>query len=648
MKTLTFTLFLALICGFGFAQYQDKSNEYLKHQLSITQSDTNSVKVLSQLCFNYSDVNPDSAKLFGEKALVLARKVNFKKGKAIALTYLGRYYGSQGEASKALKLHFDALQINEAYQFKTQTALSLNFIGVMYNSLQQNSIAKYYFLKSEETAKGLTLFWQLSLDLNIGEVYRSLNQLDSAQIYLKKAGDEFKSSSIKDSEEVRYLNLLGQTQYDLGNHQKGLDTLRKSYLLSSSPLMMAHTGNIIAKFYKEMNQPDSAISYAKKSLNSANKQNNNIGKLKSAELLAELYEAKDPKQALYYQKIAKTANDELYGIKKIQELQQIISDEQQRQREIESQKIIYQNQLTQYLLLAGLGVMFLIGFILYRNNRQKQKANAILQGKNEEIQSTLSKLKSTQAQLIQAEKLASLGELTAGIAHEIQNPLNFVNNFSELSVELLQELSDEIKAPIGGLGAELLADISQNLEKINHHGKRASSIVKGMLEHSRASTGVKELTDINALADEYLRLAYHGLRAKDSNFNATLETHFDENLPKIEVIPQDIGRVLLNIINNAFYAVSVGRTSSSSAKVIISTKRLDNFIEIRITDNGIGMNEATKAKIFQPFFTTKPTGQGTGLGLSLAYDIVTKGHDGTIEVSSIEGQGTTFIVALPA
>ncbi len=198
----------------------------------------------------------------------------------------------------------------------------------------------------------------------------------------------------------------------------------------------------------------------------------------------------------------------------------------------------------------------------------------------------------------------------------------------------------------------MLSDLSQNQEKINHHGKRASSIVKGMLEHSRASTGVKELTDINALADEYLRLAYHGLRAKDSSFNSDFKTNFDENLPKIAVIPQDIGRVLLNLFNNAFYAVSKQNLFSDltglyTPKVVVSTEQVDNQVVIKVSDNGTGMSEATKAKIFQPFFTTKPTGEGTGLGLSLTYDIITKGHGGTLEVETKEGEGTTFIINLP-
>jgi two-component system, NtrC family, sensor kinase len=280
----------------------------------------------------------------------------------------------------------------------------------------------------------------------------------------------------------------------------------------------------------------------------------------------------------------------------------------------------------------------------------------------EELELTLLQLRTTQTQLIQSEKLASLGELTAGIAHEIQNPLNFVNNFAELSVELAKELKEELARPEKdwGLIDDLTNDLMQNQDKINHHGKRASNIVKNMLEHSRTSTGVKELTDINALADEYLRLSYHGLRAKDKNFNATMVTHFQESLPMITVIPQDIGRVLLNLINNAFYAVNQrshqllsnaqideSAESKYTPSVFVSTKQIKKTIEIRVKDNGTGMPESVKNKIFQPFFTTKPTGQGTGLGLSLSYDIVTKGHGGTLKVETKEGEFTEFIITLP-
>lgn len=295
-----------------------------------------------------------------------------------------------------------------------------------------------------------------------------------------------------------------------------------------------------------------------------------------------------------------------------------------------------------------------------RNLAQEQEKQHLLSTQNEllekqvatrtsELKKSLLSLKAAQAQLVQSEKLASLGELTAGIAHEIQNPLNFVNNFSEVSTELIDEMKEELERGDTEEVKAIAEDLQKNLQKIAHHGKRASSIVKGMLEHSRMGTGERQLTDINALCDEYLRLSYHGMRAKDKSFNAEFELITEPDLPRISVVSQDVGRVLLNLINNAFYAVNVTRASSPSfkPKVSVLTEKSDNQLIIKVKDNGAGMSDKVKAKIFQPFFTTKPTGQGTGLGLSLAYDIITKGHGGKIEVESAEGNGTTFTIRLP-
>ncbi len=265
------------------------------------------------------------------------------------------------------------------------------------------------------------------------------------------------------------------------------------------------------------------------------------------------------------------------------------------------------------------------------------------------IESTLAELKSTQSQLIQSEKMASLGELTAGIAHEIQNPLNFVNNFSEVSHELIDEMKEELDLGNYKEAKEIAEDVKQNLEKIRHHGKRADGIVKGMLQHSRKESGKKEPTDINALADEYLRLAYHGLRAKDKSFNAELVTHFDKDIGVVNIIAQDIGRVILNLITNAFHAVNEKKHKAKDGFkpiVIVETKKLENSVRIVVSDNGLGIPENVISKVFQPFFTTKPTGQGTGLGLSLAYDIV-KAHSGELTVETKPGEGTTFTVKLP-
>ncbi len=298
------------------------------------------------------------------------------------------------------------------------------------------------------------------------------------------------------------------------------------------------------------------------------------------------------------------------------------------------------------LMLIGFGILKYQRAKTIRKEREKNQKKELEQAK--EIEKAYTELKSTQSQLIQSEKMASLGELTAGIAHEIQNPLNFVTNFSEVSNELIDEMIEEIENNDFEEVKAIATDVKQNLDKINHHGKRADGIVKGMLQHSRSSDGKKESTDINALADEYLRLTYHGLRAKDKSFNADFKTEFDESLSKIEVVPQDFGRVLLNLINNAFYAVNNKKKTAGEdyqPKVLVKTKKTENQLEISITDNGNGIPDSVVSKIFQPFFTTKPTGQGTGLGLSLSYDII-KAHGGELKVETKEEVGTTFIIQL--
>ncbi|MGH2648262.1 MAG: ATP-binding protein, partial [Ginsengibacter sp.] len=301
------------------------------------------------------------------------------------------------------------------------------------------------------------------------------------------------------------------------------------------------------------------------------------------------------------------------------------------------------------------GLLFLaVIFMMYRyqkrrlleKERTKTREKELRQAK--EIEKAYHELRNTQAQLIHSEKMASLGELTAGIAHEIQNPLNFVNNFSDINKELVDELKDELKAGNTEDAILIADDIKDNEEKINHHGKRADAIVKGMLQHSRTSTGQKELTDINALADEYLRLAYHGMRAKNKSFNAKFKTDFDNSIEKINIVPQDIGRVLLNLYNNAFYAVNEKKKTAEEKyepRVSVTSKKMSNEVLLTVMDNGNGIPQKIVDKIFQPFFTTKPTGEGTGLGLSLSYDII-KAHGGDIKVETKEGEGSTFIIKL--
>jgi two-component system, NtrC family, sensor kinase len=363
--------------------------------------------------------------------------------------------------------------------------------------------------------------------------------------------------------------------------------------------------------------------------------NNNL-KLAGAGFLREIFDLKNEIDSAYhYSRMEASISAEIFSQNNRNRIQALSFNDQIRAIEEKAKEDAYRSQIKLYGLLVGLGTFLIIAFILYRNNRLKQNTNQLLEA-------TLADLKSTQSQLIQSEKMASLGELTAGIAHEIQNPLNFVNNFSDLNMELAAELKQEIVKGNYSDALDLAKDIKANEEKINHHGKRADGIVKGMLMHSRSGKGEKALTNINALAEEYLKLSFHGLRAKDKKFNADFKTDFDPDLPQINIVPQDIGRVLLNLINNAFQAVN---GFGDNPLVTISTKKLEKAIEISISDNGPGIPDAIKHKIFQPFFTTKPSGQGTGLGLSLSYDIV-KAHGGELKLETAVNTGTTFKIKL--
>ena len=415
--------------------------------------------------------------------------------------------------------------------------------------------------------------------------------------------------------------------------------------------------NGLATTFKKNTEVDSSIFYANKVLDASKQTHYPVAKLTALNLLADIYQAKGKVDSVAkYLQLTVATKDSLFSQQKALQIQSMTFAEEQRSQEQIQEQQQYRNRLILYGLIGALIIFLVVSVILYRNNQHKQEAYALLQMQKTEtdiqklkVEETLANLRSTQAQLIQSEKMASLGELTAGIAHEIQNPLNFVNNLSEVNKELLTEMSNEISKGNYRDVKALARDVINNEEKVSEHGKRADAIVKGMLQHSRTRSGGKEPADINVLVDEYLRLAYHGLRAKDKSFDAKTETNFDNTIEKIDLVPQDIGRVVLNLINNAFYAVNEKRKTAGGdyqPTVNVQTKKLSGKIEIRVRDNGSGIPEKVGDKIFQPFFTTKPTGQGTGLGLSLAYDIV-KAHGGEIKVQSKEGEGSEFIVQLP-
>ena len=667
MKLFTTTIFAFLSCITGFTQNR-KLIDSLHHQLAMAKDDQSRIHTQIALCSNYRLGNSDSSIYYGQMAISLAQKNNYPAGEIAALSFMSLTLGQVGNLSKAVEIGFKALQIAKSNNLDSLTGAALNSIGELYIVLKDYPKALNYFQRQKKLHEKRKVSQGFAYAMyDIGNVFEETNQLDSAKYYEEQALECFRSMNY---EEPLVYKTLGNIEMKLGNLSKALSYYQQSLQIAiqnNEHRASASAYNKIASFYKFVNKPDSGIYYARKSLEETELTFHKKTILEAVTLLSEFYEQKDTKEALRYLKIANTYKDSLFSTGNIQNIQALFDKEEEHQKEIEAAQIKYRDQLKQYAFIAGLGILLLIASILYRNNRQKQKANKILEA-------TLTNLRATQSQLIQSEKMASLGELTASIAHEIQNPLNFVNNFSELNKELVQEAkSDLTKGDIEEATA-ILNDLESNSEKINHHGKRAADIVKGMLQHSQSSSGNKEPTDINVLADEYLRLAYHGLRAKDKSFNVTMKTDFDESIGKINIIPQEIGRVILNLINNAFYAVNDRaytqqlRTNNKPYEptVTVSTKKLSDKIEIRVKDNGNGMPASIKEKIFQPFFTTKPTGQGTGLGLSLAYDIV-KAHDGTITVNSKfgppggelkvdtppaglvgkGGEGSEFIIQLP-
>jgi two-component system, NtrC family, sensor kinase len=298
------------------------------------------------------------------------------------------------------------------------------------------------------------------------------------------------------------------------------------------------------------------------------------------------------------------------------------------------------------------------GFVLiYGDVTERKRAEQEIRAARDTSERALQELQTAQASLLHAQKMAALGQLTAGIAHEIKNPLNFVNNFADLSVELLNELKERAAPAVASLGDDTSAEIDEivamltgNLSKIAEHGRRADGIVKSMLAHSRGGSGDRQSTDVNALLEEALNLAYHGARAQDQNFNITLERELDRTLAPIEVVPQDVTRVFLNLFGNGFYAADKRRREAGDGfrpVLKVTTKDLGEAVEIRVRDNGTGIPPEFRDKLFQPFFTTKPTGEGTGLGLSISYDIITQQHGGTLEVDSMFGEFTQFTIRLP-
>ncbi|MFI5153642.1 MAG: ATP-binding protein [Chitinophagales bacterium] len=651
---LSFLLLFSLV----EVRAQQSKVDHLKFALSLARTDTDRVLLMDTLIYYYSFYDPDSSFSYARKAIGLSQSINYLYGQFAGYFHLGIASIILGDYSKALESQTSALKIAEQLTNRRLQSIahlhvimgfSYRIMGKYRESIDQHDLAVQYQMASGWPRKYLTNSYN-----DAAIAYSMMGQSDSAKLCADSAYDLLKSSR---KPFYFAFDNQGRVQYWFGNYPLAEKFFRdgiRRYAWdpqTDNNYYLAAMYNDLANVLLKTGQHDSSIHYAGLAFQISQKNKFLHYERDAANVLSQVYESlHKPDSVVRYLKKSIAANDSIFSQSRVRQFQSVEFSEEQRQKELENVKEKYRAQVRFYLLLAALVVFLLVASILYRNNRQKQKANILLNTQKKEIEQALSSLKATQKQLIQSEKMASLGELTAGIAHEIQNPLNFVNNFSEVNKELIGELKLEIAK---GNAAEMIAiagNIEANEDKILLHGKRADAIVKGMLQHSRSGSGQKEARDLNAIADEYLRLSYHGLRARDNGFNTIMQTDFDEKMGKINIVPQDIGRVLLNLYNNAFYSAYEKKKrlgGEFEPSVIISTKWTPNFAEIRIRDNGMGVPQRNLDKIFQPFFTTKPSGQGTGLGLSLAYDIVVNEHGGELTMNSAEGEFAEFIVKLP-
>ena len=668
-KFIVLIILFASIQLLGLSQTRMEIDS-IKHELSIATQDTTKALLMAQLCQFYKWNRPDSALYYGNNAIILSRHINFPKAELTALGGIILTHLDIGNDSKALQITLEALKIAERNPDWPGKPNLLYHLATIYTKTKDYEKALSYFKESKIEAEAIRPWFASIAEAGIASTFLKMNQLDSAFYYSKLA----KVNSERLNPVVTMHNttrVLGEIYFEAGIYDSALILNKQALQISNNSSALFNCNYNIARIYQKVGKLDSALFFANKAQDIAEESGIYSDLIRGEILLSEFYEKTDPEKALQFSKSAIAYRDSLDDLRIQTGLEAFIDyDEQERQYEIEAAKVAYQNQVQRLWIFSisiGLLSLLVLAFILFRNNKLKQKANALLQEQKEKIQSTLEKLKSTQAQLIQSEKMASLGELTAGIAHEIQNPLNFVNNFSELNKELVEEATHELEKGEVEETKAILKDLGENSQKIAHHGKRADAIVKGMLEHSRANKGEKVLTDINALADEYVRLSYHGLRAKDKSFNADFKLELDPDLPKVNVVASDIGRVILNLVNNAFNACAERSRSEVYEKakstpqppeggegykpeVTVKTTMTkspsgDLGVEISVQDNGSGIPDSIKEKIFQPFFTTKPTGSGTGLGLSLSYDIV-KAHGGELRVNSNEKSGSEFIIHL--
>ncbi|TGE15808.1 ATP-binding protein [Hymenobacter elongatus] len=640
--------FLLLACLFRAVPIaaQSPALDSLRRLARQPQPDSNRVVLLCQISDQYWALRTDSAEAYARRALALARRARYQHGEGEALNRLGAAL-RESNLARALELFQESLRIAEARHDLPLQAQNLRSIGIIYVYLRDRKQGLSYYFQALRIGQQLHAERRVVIELsNIGLAYDLYNELDSARYYQQQAYQLAQ----------RLHTPTNYILYGLGNvarKQGQLAAARNYYhrsILESAALRHQRSSNFayvgLATLQQQQGLLDSSNYYARLGCTAAQKNGFLRGVLNASTLLTQNFKSRGPADsALKYQSLMLAMKDTLFGQEKVMRLQSVNYQERQRAQQAAADQAALRARYRTYGLLAGLlGLLVLVG-VLVRHHRQQQRANAALQA-------SLAELKTTQHQLVQREKMAFLGELTAGVAHELQNPLSFVKKFAEVSTDLVDEINGAQRlARDGRLEREILDGLKQNILNISQHGQRATAIIKGMLEHARTGSAPREATDLNALAEENLRLAYQGMRNEHPDFQATLTTRLAPELPHIAVIAPDLGRVLLNLCTNALYAVRQRQLQEADAayrpEVSITTSKQPTGVEIRVRDNGTGMSQSVQAKIFQPFFTTKPVGEGTGLGLSLSHDIISTGHGGMLAVESAVGAGTEFIITLP-
>ena len=649
---------------------QNKVGDSLKVLLATEKTDTGRMRLLEKIGkeFTYNS-DKDSAAWYLGKALDLAKKLNDNWKEITIQMDIAQNFYYAGNLPQALRisLHY----IKRAEETKdTSDLFYLNRLAAwIYDDLDDNKTAFEYVNKMNQLVQSgfykgdsYQKYYQVA-NATYSSVFSGLKQWDSALYYQFLV---YKFAVATKDEQFLVLSpyWIGDTYSDLGKSDSAFFYYRLSLSNAIGSIRtdvppMCKLG--IAGLYLKKNQTDSAYYYTRQAQIDLIKNEDNVSLMDVYEVLSKLFQKTGHyDSAFFYQQRYIEKKDSLFNQKKMTEVQNMAFNESLQDQQLAEDKkeaqLLYQNKIRYYIFGSVLLIILIIAFLQMRNLQHRKRANGLLQKQKEEIEEqrnniekALMELKLTQNQLIQSEKMASLGELTSGIAHEIQNPLNFVNNFSSVNKELLEELKQEIaKGNINEVNS-IANDLILNEEKIAQHGKRADGIVKSMLLHSRGSSGKREPTNMNDLVTEYLRLSYHALKGKVNSLNVITETNLDPAIGQLNIVPQDIGRVLLNLFNNAFYSVdekSRRLGNSYIPKVTLTTRKTGHHITISVRDNGYGIPKTEIDKIFQPFFTTKPAGQGTGLGLSLSYDII-RAHGGQLKVDSVQGDFAEFIIELP-